>query len=349
MKWQPWAFLALLTIFAFAKLPTLDTPFFHDEITLIDTAPNLALGDLNLARSTPYAGHPPLIELFFSIFSLMLPLSRTVPHMISLVSALAALIFTYLIIRKIARKPFPLLITILLAVTPMFFAQAGILNLDMPVTALILGAFYFYLKQQKAFFVFFSTLAVLAKEPAALIVLVIVLFDFITTNLRKPIQYLRDKYYYSVPFLILIAWWLFCKFNFGWFIWSQHAGFFLKNIQGGLAVVFFFIFIESFGFFTLPFLASGHFTKKEKRLLPLITAIVLIPSLFFASILMKRYLVLVVPFIYILIALILSRHKYTPFFVIAAIALLLIQIVPNARVVDNFDGTDMNYLKIVSN
>ena len=347
MKWQPWAFLALLVVFTFAKLPTLNTPFFHDEITFVDQVPNLVLGDLNLVRTEPYAGHPPLIGLLVSISSLFFPLSRAVPHMISLASALTALAFIYLIIKKIARKPFPLLITLLLAVTPMFFTQAGIMNLDMPATALILGAFYFYLKPEKIFFVFFSTLAVLAKEPAALILLIIVVFDFTTTCLRKPIQYLRENYYYSIPFILLIAWWLFCKFNFGWFIWPQHAAFFLKNSQGW-AEVFFFICIESFGFIVLPFLVNRNFKKEDKNLISLIIAIILIPSIFFATILMKRYLLMVVPFIYILIALTLSRHKYTAIFVIAAIALLLIQIVPNARVVENYGGTNMNYLKVVA-
>ncbi len=292
----------LLLAFVIFKLPTIAEPLVHDELSLVDASVRL-LNTGIIAQNSTYVGHVPLVNYALTVLIGILGWSLAVPHLLSIAYALVALCFTYLIVRKFSCPANALLTTILVAVTPLFFTQAGILNLDMPATAMLLGFVYFLLCKRWFLASFFASLSSLTKETTLVVIALAILWLFLT-NLQNPIAFAKNRWYLTIPFVLVFLWFFFCKAKNGWFISPVHAFFLLTNPEGFNGAIRY-VFIENWRLILIPFFLIW---RKNRPVVLLLLAIAIGGALFGGLIFKVRYLLPLIPIIYIAFGISIPKH-----------------------------------------
>ncbi len=325
--------LLVLLIFILLKLPTLNTPFYQDELTLVDNS-FLAVSHPAHFMHFAYVGHPPLIESILILAIKIFPWSLALPHLISLSFALIALYFFYKIIEFYSKKD-ALILTILLALTPVFFTQAGILNLDMPACALTLAMYYFYIKKRPMLFIVFSSLAILAKEPTFITYTVILIYDFFKS--KTKMDYIKTRFYYAIPYALWGVWLVLSKIYNGWFVWPYHV----KFIHPSFHALFFTF--SKFRYILIPFILIPLIKRKKHS--ALLISIISSNILFFSFIFLPRYMTIVIPFVYILLSLVKTKWKYLAILILIILSSFLIY--PDSKRILIGEETNMNYIKLI--
>ncbi len=328
----------LLLAFVIFKLPTIAEPLVHDELSLVDASVRL-LNTGIIAQNSTYVGHVPLVNYALTVLIGILGWSLAVPHLLSIAYALVALCFTYLIVRKFSCPANALLTTILVAVTPLFFTQAGILNLDMPATAMLLGFVYFLLCKRWFLASFFASLSSLTKETTLVVIALAILWLFLT-NLQNPIAFAKNRWYLTIPFVLVFLWFFFCKAKNGWFISPGHAFFLLTNPEGFNGAIRY-VFIENWRLILIPFFLIW---RKNRPVVLLLLAIAIGGALFGGLIFKVRYLLPLIPIIYIAFGISIPKH-----WVFSIIWLILTIVAITSLFPNIFDPseTSMGYLNAI--
>jgi 4-amino-4-deoxy-L-arabinose transferase-like glycosyltransferase len=87
-----------------------------------------------------------------------------VTHCVGLVFAYLALVYTFLIGKWLKGFWTGFLSAVLLMMSPLFFAQSGILNFAMPLTAFMMMAIYYALKDKHYLYFLFASLDLAPKS-----------------------------------------------------------------------------------------------------------------------------------------------------------------------------------------
>jgi hypothetical protein len=207
----------------------------------------------------------------------------------------------------------------------------------MPVCALILAMYYFYIKKRPIYFTIFSSLAILAKEPAFITYTIILMYDFFNRK-QNILNYIKIKLYYVYPYLALGIWLTLSKIVNGWFIFPGHATFIHPSFNA-----LFFTF-SKFRYILLPFLIIPLIKRKKHSLL--LTSIILSNVLFFSFIFLPRYLIIVIPFVYILFSQVRIKLKYLVITFLIVMSPFLI--FPSSEKIFTGEETNMNYIKLIN-
>lgn len=169
-----------------------------------------------------------LLALSWKIFGQSLFIS----HLFYLFFVLLAVIFTYLLGKKIAYFEDELTnnlvgfsAALLLLFCPLFLAQVGIIYLEIPVTAFALMTVYFFLERKIWSYLISAILMVFTKETSVVIILAILstisAIFFLNYFSKKQLnwrQFSKKITFYSIPLFLLIIWYGVNKIKFGWAI-----------------------------------------------------------------------------------------------------------------------------------
>ena len=151
------------------KWPTLHDPHYWDALgCYVPEARFLAEHALDWSRYRDiYFLRPPLFTGLLALFIRLLGPAPVVLHVVTCVVVAAALPATYAIARRLRASPLGSMIGVALCLcSPSYFAQAGLVQSDGPVTSLVAVAWVLLLSGRVTGYVVCASLAVLTKESA---------------------------------------------------------------------------------------------------------------------------------------------------------------------------------------
>ncbi len=275
--------------------------------------------------------HPPLKLILFSLFFKLFGYQST--GWIGLFFGIAGVVALYFIGKKLFDEKVGFIGAMLLATSGLFISN-GIFGIhDFLMTTLILVAFYCYLDGRYVWYAVFATLAVLTKETAIFFALSMIITDVvIKRNARFPI---------FIP-VILLAWYIeFVHFS-GYHLWNDwnfsptaKKGSFFTMLNNIVTLQMFnkyafenwlHLFIFNFNWvywiFAFASLAFIKTTELRKNLAPvgIFFIIFLITVLAFQTFTINRYVLPLLPFVYLLAGYTIMQLPYKPVFVTLLIA-----------------------------
>jgi hypothetical protein len=221
-------FLFAVPLFAIhSQLLTL--PFFWDEHgQFIPTALDLLRQGAWVARSTIPNVHPPGVELYLVAWYKLFGFSISVTRVAMLLVASFGLLFTFLLAIELSReaKGAPAFLPpFLLLVSPLFYTQSMMAQLDMPAMALTLLVLLLFIKKEYAWAALAAVCLVLVKETG----IVIPFIAFLVLMWRR--DFLRAAWFIAPA--IALAGWLFLLHHATGY-WLGNPGFAHYNVAYAL-------------------------------------------------------------------------------------------------------------------
>ena len=204
-----WVFswLAAFTVLVFLHLPFLRLPYYWDEAGYyIPAAMDFFHSGHLVPSSTLPTGHTPLVIIYLALAWRAFGCSPLVTRLAMVGIASGTLAGVYALGRRIADREIRCWSVLLLALSPLFFAQSTLAHLDLAAGLFTLLALLALLENHPAWFALASTCAVLSKETA--VVLLPVAWIFSWWQIRRTSDSLARAWWaaYLAPLVALIAW-----------------------------------------------------------------------------------------------------------------------------------------------
>jgi len=225
-------FFFIILVFILLKIPALQLPYFWDELGVYSRA-GLYMFDNGLGllpKDLPPVlsrGHPLLFTFFQAIGYSIFGDGVDGGHITALFISIILLWSVYFVTAKYFSKYTGLLAVMLLIVQPLFFAQSVLILPEICLAVFILWTIYFWVRKKYILFGIFSTLAILIKETAIIIPLVIVFSElalyFIGKGNKGKFNF-RGKYLILfLPFVVFGIFLLIQKQQNGWYLFPLHG------------------------------------------------------------------------------------------------------------------------------
>ena len=184
--------IAFLCVFVMAyTLYFIDLPPWWDGTTTAVTALDTVKNNINLY--VDFFGKPPFIFLSLGTLFKIFGYSPEMIHVFMMVFSIAGIIFTYKVGEILGGEEIAYGASFLLAFSPLFIAQSVNLNFDLPSMALLMAAYYFYLKKNYIFLAISGTMLVMTKEIGILFIAALLLSTIINYTAEKK----SNKYKYK--------------------------------------------------------------------------------------------------------------------------------------------------------
>jgi hypothetical protein len=335
---RPYYLLVFFFLFAaplFAiHFSLLSLPFFWDEHgQFIPTALDLLRTGAWVAHSTTPNVHPPGVEAylaaFYKLFGYSIPLTRIA----MLLLASAGLLFTFLLAIELSQgtKGAPAFLPpLFLLISPLFYTQSMMAQLDMPAMVFTILALLLFVKKNYVAAAAASVALVLVKETGIVVPFVF----FVVLAVRRD---WRRAQYFIAPAVALLTWLTVLHHATGYWLGNPdfahyNVGYSLQPVRMALSFVrrIYYLFIADFrwiGTAVLVF-ASGKqrlFRSFEWRVALAVSAlnVVLVSVLGGAE--LERYLLPVLPIFYVAVSVALT---FTPKWMnAAAVAALVVGLI----------------------
>lgn len=216
---RPYYLLVFFFLFAIplftVHLSLLSLPFFWDEHgQFIPTALDLLRTGAWVAHSTIPNVHPPGVEAYlaaaYKLFGYSIPLTRGA----MLLLASAGLLFTFLLAIELSRGTTgapAFLPPLFLLISPLFYTQSMMAQLDMPAMVLSVLALLLFIKKNYAGAALASVVLVLVKETGIVAPFVF----FLLLAVRKDWKHAA---YFTAPAAALFAWLLVLHHSTGYWL-----------------------------------------------------------------------------------------------------------------------------------
>jgi len=161
------AVFAGLAVFHF---PFLRLPYFWDEAGYhIPAALDIYHGWRLVPESTLPTGHTPLVLIYLALVWKLFAFSPLVTRTAMLLIAAATVAATYSLARRLTGREPAVWVAVLVALSPMFFAQSTMVFLDLPAALFTTLAVIALLDGRMLMFAVTASLAVLTKETAVVL------------------------------------------------------------------------------------------------------------------------------------------------------------------------------------
>jgi hypothetical protein len=308
-----WRSLALLVGLALlAKVPTLGTPAFWDEMAFLTQAQWLA--DNGLVRALPglrpdalFFGHPPGLHIAGAAMLTLFGRSIEVAHVLIALIAAVGVGATWVMVRIAHDEGTAWLAALLLLVSPPWFSSAGMFLADLPVAALGVLCAVFAMRSQLVAFIVTASCMVLVKETAVSIVVALSAFRLLT---RGPVTRatLRETVPWLSPLLAFVTFIVVQKAAAGKFFYiydfetAPLLDLSLATAARQAAEIGYWLFIAQFRWIVTLIIVADLAWHRESRRRPelLLLVLVTVASGFAFSVLyfMERYVLPVLPFFY---------------------------------------------------
>ena len=306
------AFWILFTLPLFAiHFSLLNLPYFWDELgQFVPTALDIVRAGAWIPHSTIPNVHPPGVEaylaLLYRLFGYSIPLTRIAMLLLASMGLLATFLLAIELSQGTKGAP-AFLPPFLLLVSPLFFTQSMMAQLDMPSMVLTLVALLLFVKRQYAWAAATCVVLVFVKETGIIVPFVF----FVALLLRK---HWRQATYFIPAALALFGWLLVLHHGTGY--WLGNPGFAHYNVDYALHPVrmvmsfarrLYYVFIAEFRwigtlviFFTV-FLCPPFRRRRWKVAAAIGLANLILVSVFGGAEL-ERYLLPTLPIFYVAVA-----------------------------------------------
>lgn len=308
-------FLFLLETLLVIHLRVLGLPFFWDEHgQFIPTALDLLRSGSWIAHSTIPNVHPPGVEAYLVLWYKALGFSIPVTRVAMLLLASLGLLVTFLLTLELSRGSAAtpaFLASLFLLLSPLFYTQSMMAELDMPAMLFTLLAVFWFLRKNYAAASAASMALVLVKETGLVVPFVLCLILLSRKDWRRAA-------YFIAPGVALVAWLIFLHRSTGY--WLGNPGFANYNVTYALHParvamsfvrhVYYLFFAEFRWIGTLALLftirRANAFRKDAWRVVIAVAGanILLVTVLGGAE--LERYLLPVLPFFYIAVGIALT-------------------------------------------
>ena len=164
------AFLATFVALLLLHAPLLRLPYFWDEAGYyIPAARDFYRSLLLIPASTMPSGHTPLVMIYLGLAWRLFGYSAWAARVAMTLIAAATVTSLYVLGRRVASREIAAWSSLLLALSPLFFAQSTLVHLDLAAALFTTLAVLFLLGDQHWLFALAASLAVLSKETAVVV------------------------------------------------------------------------------------------------------------------------------------------------------------------------------------
>jgi 4-amino-4-deoxy-L-arabinose transferase-like glycosyltransferase len=164
------AFLATFAALLLLHLPLLRLPYFWDEAGYyIPAAVDFYRSWLLIPKTTLPVGHTPLVMIYLGLAWRLFGYSELTARAAMTLIAAATVTSLYGLGRRVAGREIAAWSALLLALSPLFFAQSTLAHLDLTAALFTTLAVLFLLGDQRWRFALAASLAVLSKETAVVL------------------------------------------------------------------------------------------------------------------------------------------------------------------------------------
>ncbi len=308
--------LLLFTVYQSKYIPT---AYFWDELGVyIPAAQHMNdAGTISLLPSSLdplYSRGHPLLYTFLNASVFHFFGDRVaVAHTFALIISLLVLVSFYFIISNLLSKKVAFFSCLLLAVQPLFISMALLSLPEMCLCFFLLWAVWSLIKNYGLLFALMSTLAILTKESAIVIIGVAVCthyFDKLFLSKNKDKKTTRfSLIYIIIPVLVYALFLAIQRIQNGWFFFPEHIGYLHFNLVGffdtnWLMCKQFFFHKSNFivGLASFVYLVFNLLHYKRAAKFHFVVIAFIIVSMFFSNVnfYMQRYLLIILPWIIVL-------------------------------------------------
>jgi 4-amino-4-deoxy-L-arabinose transferase-like glycosyltransferase len=212
------AFFALL----FLHYPFLRLPYYWDELGYyIPAAMDFYRSGQLIPSHTLPSGHTPLVIIYLALAWRGFGFSPLVTRAAMIALAACTLTSIYALGRRVANREIGCWSVLLLALSPLFFAQSTLAHLDLAAGLFTLLALLALLDERPWRFALASTCAVLSKETA--VVLLPLAWIFLWRQHRRTASPLSgaECFAYISPLVVLTGWIGFCHHASGFWLGNR--------------------------------------------------------------------------------------------------------------------------------
>jgi hypothetical protein len=301
-------FLLFLAILLLSHAVVINLPYFWDELgQFVPAALDIYYDGALIPRTTLPNVHPPGVMLYLAGTWKVFGYSVVATRVAMLVVAAGGVLCCFALAVHLGRPltGFPAFIAVLfLLVSPLFYTQAPMAQLDMPAMTFTLLALVLFLRKQHA------------AAAAACVVLVLVKETALTTPAVFGAWLLWERrwkqaLYFTAPALALAAWLAYLYAGTGHKFGNRdfthyNVGFKLHPVRLGLTLVrrLFYIFIDNFHFIgtiaiVVAWRRTAMFRTREWAIVAAVAAAQTLVVTVFGGAALERYLMPVLPLFYI--------------------------------------------------
>ena len=215
-------FLILFIMILILKSSILNTPHHWDSIAR-DLPISIWIKNNNFnpfPQTNNYNGHPVFFYEILALSFFIFGESLFVSHLVTLIFAFLAVYFTYLLGKYLYKEKVGIIAALLLFFSPLFFAQSGIVQIEIAFAALSIITIYFTITNEVKWYLIIGSFLVLTKEPAVLIIFCILIYRYI----KNP-NFLKKLLIYSIPLFIFGLWMMINKLVFDWFLYTSSVSY----------------------------------------------------------------------------------------------------------------------------
>ena len=200
-------FIAFYFLLCLLHYPLLRLPYYWDEAGYYIPAAREFFRFWRLIPiNTLLTGHTPLVNIYLALIWRAFGESPLVTRVAMTAVASSTLAVVYALGRRVADREIACWSVLLLALSPLFFAQSTLAHLDLAAGLFTLLALWALLENRPGWFALASTLAVLSKETA--VVLLPAAWIFAGWERKRAGHYLSPVWWAAslAPLVTLIAW-----------------------------------------------------------------------------------------------------------------------------------------------
>lgn len=225
-------FVLVLCLFFFLKLDVCALPYYWDELGvysqaalhMYDHGPSLLPGDIPEILSR---GHPLLFMFIYGCFFKIFGTSVIGVHIFSVLISILFVAISYRLAERFFSAEVALLSSLLLIVQPLFFAQSVFVLPEIMLGVFSLLSIYYYLRQKIGVAVIWAALALLTKETAIVLPVVLLVMEGLKF-FRKEIttkQMVVKMLIIFIPYYVFGIFLVIQRIQNGWFFYPYHTGF----------------------------------------------------------------------------------------------------------------------------
>jgi hypothetical protein len=216
--------------------PLLNLPYFWDEAGYyLPAALDFFRHGLLIPASTLPTGHTPLVMVYLGLAWHLFGYSIAATRAAMILAAAATVLATVALARRVlgALSIEPVVWSaVLLALAPLFFAQSSMVHLDLAVALFTTLACIALLDRRWLLFAAATSLAVLAKETAIILVPVAWIFIWLEARHERRSIDLRVWAVLASPCVLLATWAIYYHHHTGF--WTGNAGYLQYNLYSTL-------------------------------------------------------------------------------------------------------------------
>ena len=222
-------FIASVAVFTLLHYPLLRLPYFWDETGYyIPAALDFYHHWLLIPHDTLPTGHTPLLSVYLGLVWRLLGFSPLATRVAMLVLATGTVATLFELGRVVTRRETAAWACVLLALSPVFFAQSSLAHLDLPAALTTTAAVLALLRRRLAWFALLLSLAVLTKETAVVFLPVVWIYAW---RIRKELNP-SAAVWLALPFAPLAAWALYYHHASGF--WTGNPTYLKYNLYSTL-------------------------------------------------------------------------------------------------------------------